>query len=170
MIFIQFLFPLSRNSPWWCLKCWTWNCWCLFCLTVWTARTNNWLINHKIWSTTCQCCCIMGFIDTRFCILESCHTEQRKNLSYLKGKCCWFHGSPIKGFPIFFPVFWLTKVESSQKSNRTWFFGHFSRHICSAVTETIRVTNYATSFGAKKCSEMFEATEMILDLWNQQSV
>ena len=26
----------------------------------------------------------------------------------------------------------------------------FSRHICSAVTETIRVTNYATSFGAKK--------------------
>ena len=33
------------------------------------------------------------------------------------------------------------------------FLDIFSRHICSAVTETIRVTNYATSFGAKKCSE-----------------
>ena len=33
------------------------------------------------------------------------------------------------------------------------FLDIFSRHICSAVTETIRMTNYATSFGAKKCSE-----------------
>ena len=29
----------------------------------------------------------------------------------------------------------------------------FSRHICSTVAETIDVTNYAASFGAKKCSE-----------------
>ena len=28
-----------------------------------------------------------------------------------------------------------------------------SRHICSTVAETIGVTNYVVSFGAKKCSE-----------------
>ena len=66
---------------------------------------------------------------------------------------CWFQGSSFKGFSIVFPVFWLAKVESSQKSNRTWVFGHFSRYICSAVTETMWVTNYPTSFGPKKCSE-----------------
>ena len=46
----------------------------------------------------------------------------------------------------------------------------FSRHICYAVTETIQVTNYATSYGEKKCSKAkFEATDvMILDPWNQQ--
>ena len=48
-------------------------------------------------------------------------------------------------------------------------FGHFSRHICSAVTETIRVTNYATSSGEKNVQKSkFEASEMILDPWNQQ--
>ena len=33
------------------------------------------------------------------------------------------------------------------------FLDIFSRHICSAVAKTVRVANYATSFGAKKCSE-----------------
>ena len=33
------------------------------------------------------------------------------------------------------------------------FLDIFSRHICSTVKKTIRVTNFATSFGAKKCSE-----------------
>ena len=33
------------------------------------------------------------------------------------------------------------------------FLDIFSRNICGAVTETIRVTNNATSFGVKKCSE-----------------
>ena len=37
---------------------------------------------------------------------------------------CWFHGSSFKGFPIVFPVPWLAKVESSQKSNGMWFFRH----------------------------------------------
>ena len=41
----------------------------------------------------------------------------------------------------------------------------FSHHICSAVTGTIRVTNYATSFSAKT---KFEAAKMILDPWNQR--
>ena len=39
------------------------------------------------------------------------------------------------------------------------------------MTETIRATSYATSFGAKKCSEnqvRDDSAEMILDLWNQQ--
>ena len=55
------------------------------------------------------------------------------------------------------------------KSNRTSFFGIFSRHICSAVTETMRVTNYATSFGAKNVQKTkVEAAEMILDPLNQQ--
>ena len=55
--------------------------------------------------------------------------------------------APSKAFLLFFLFSnWL-------KWNRTCFFGHFSRHICNTVTKTIRVTNYAASFGAKKCSE-----------------
>ena len=45
----------------------------------------------------------------------------------------------------------------------------FSRHICSTVAETIGVTNYAASFGAKNVQETtFEAAEMMLCPWNQQ--
>ena len=44
-------------------------------------------------------------------------------------------------------------------------FGHFSPHIiCSTVTETIRVTNYITSFGATNVQKTkFEASEMTMD-------
>ena len=35
----------------------------------------------------------------------------------------------------------------------SFFSDIFSRRICSTVAETIGVTNYAASFGAKKCSE-----------------
>ena len=36
--------------------------------------------------------------------------------------------------------------------------------------KTIRVTNYATSFGAKNVQKTrFEAAEIIVDPWNQQS-
>ena len=60
-----------------------------------------------------------------------------------------------------FPVFRLAKVESSQKSH----------HICSTVTEAIRVTNNATSFGAINVQKTkFEAAKMILDPWNQQDM
>ena len=62
-------------------------------------------------------------------------------------------------------------VESNHLRSRIerGFLDIFSRHICSAVTETIWVTNYATSFGAKNVQKTkFEAAEMILDLWNQQ--
>ena len=61
--------------------------------------------------------------------------------------------APSKAFVLFFSAPWLAKVESSQKSNGMWIPDIFSRHICSTVAETIGVTNYAASFGAKKCSE-----------------
>ena len=71
--------------------------------------------------------------------------------------------APSKVFLLFFLFSdWL-------KSDQTWFFEHFLRHICSAVTETIRVTNFATSFGARNIQKTkFEAAEMILDPWNQR--
>ena len=49
------------------------------------------------------------------------------------------------------------------------FLDIFSRHICCTVKKTIRVTNYATSFGVKNVQKTkFEAAEMIVDPWNQQ--
>ena len=46
----------------------------------------------------------------------------------------------------------------------------FSRHICSTVAETIGVTNNAASFGAKNVQKTtFEAAEMMLGMWNQQT-
>ena len=75
----------------------------------------------------------------------------------LNCKYKWFDGSteaPSKVLLLFLLLFFLSaKVESSQKWNRTWFFGHFFGpylYISSAVAETIRVINNATSFGAKK--------------------
>ena len=60
-------------------------------------------------------------------------------------------------------------MESSQTSNGMWFSDIFSRHICSTVEETIGVTNYAASFGAKNVQKTrFEAAEMMLVPWNQQ--
>ena len=59
---------------------------------------------------------------------------------------CCFHGSSFKGFSIVFAVFWLAKVESSQKLLERGFSDIFSGHICRAATETIRVTNYAKMF------------------------
>ena len=45
----------------------------------------------------------------------------------------------------------------------------FSRHICSAVAETIGVTNYAASLAQKNVQKTtFEAAEMMLGPWNQQ--
>ena len=45
----------------------------------------------------------------------------------------------------------------------------YSRHICSTVAETIGVTNYTASFGAKNVQNTtFEAAEIMLGPWNQQ--
>ena len=73
---------------------------------------------------------------------------------YFLNECLHFFGpmeAPSKMFLLFFLFSNWAKVESSQNSNRTWFFDCFLA-IFVTLTETIRVTNYATSFGAKKCS------------------
>ena len=74
----------------------------------------------------------------------------------------------LQRFSFVFPVFWFPTVESSQKSNWTWCLDIFPRNICSAVPNTIWVTNYTTRFGTKNVQKTkFEAAEMILDPWNQ---
>ena len=85
--------------------------------------------------------------------MEFQHYCLREDNFWSKPLICWFHGSSFKGYSIVFPAPWLAKVKLSQKSNRMWFSDIFSRHFCSTVAKTIGVTNYAASFGAKKCSE-----------------
>ena len=47
----------------------------------------------------------------------------------------------------------------------------FSRQFCCTLAETISVTNYAASFGAKNIQKTtFEAADMMLGLWNQQNL
>ena len=63
---------------------------------------------------------------------------------------------------------WLNSNHLKSRIERG-FLDIFSTNICSAVTETIRVTNYAASFGGKNVQKTkYEAAEMILDPWNQQ--
>ena len=63
----------------------------------------------------------------------------------------------------------MAKVESSRSRMECGFSDIFSRHICSTVAETIGVTNYAASFGAKNVQKTtFEAAEMIDGPSNQQ--
>ena len=84
-------------------------------------------------------------------------------------RSCWIHGSSFKGFPVVFLFSNWLKSNHLRSRIEFGFLDIFSRHICSVVTETIQVTNYATSFGAKKCSKnKSEAAEMILDPWKQQ--
>ena len=66
---------------------------------------------------------------------------------------CWFHESFFKCFLLFFLFSDWLKSNHLKSRIEGGFLDIFSCHICSAVTETIGVTNYATSFGAKKCSE-----------------
>ena len=64
----------------------------------------------------------------------------------------WFHGSSFKAFLLFILFSDWLKSDHLRSRIERGFLDIFSRHICSAVTETIRVTNYATGFGAKNCS------------------
>ena len=66
---------------------------------------------------------------------------------------CWFHRSSFKGFSIAFLFSDWLKSNHLRSHIKRGFSDIFSRHICSTVTKTIRVTSYAASFGAKKCSE-----------------
>ena len=63
---------------------------------------------------------------------------------------------------------WL-KLNHLKSRMECGFSDIFSRHIYSTVAETIGVTNYAASFGAKDVQKTtFEAAEMMLGPWNQQ--
>ena len=58
-----------------------------------------------------------------------------------------------KAFLLFFLLPDWLKLSHLKSRMECGFSDIFSRHICSTVAETIDVTNYAASFGAKKCSE-----------------
>ena len=75
----------------------------------------------------------------------------------------------LKAFLLFF-LFpdWL-KLNHLKSRMECGFSDIFSRHFCSTVAKTIRLTNYAASFGAKNVQKTtFEVAEMILCPWNQQ--
>ena len=76
-----------------------------------------------------------------------------------------------KAFLLFFlPSDWL-KLNHLKSRMECGFSDIFSRHFCSTVAETIGLTNYAASFGAKNVQKTtFEAAEMILGPWNQQDM
>ena len=78
--------------------------------------------------------------------------------------------APSKAFLLFFLLSdWLklNHLKSRMECGSSYIF---SRHICSTVAETIGVTNYAASFGAKNVQKTtFEAAEMMLGPWNQHN-
>ena len=79
--------------------------------------------------------------------------------------------APSKVFLMFFLFSDWLKSNHLRSRIEGDFLDIFSRHICCAVIETIRVTNYATSFGAKNVQKtMFKAAEVILHPWNQQNI
>ena len=78
--------------------------------------------------------------------------------------------APSKVFPLFFLFYDWLKTNHLKIRIERGFLNIFPRHYCSAVTETIQMTNYATSLGAKNVKKTkFEAAVMILDAWNQQN-
>ena len=62
--------------------------------------------------------------------------------------------APSKVFSIVFLLSDWLKSDHLRSRIERGFLDNFSRHICSAVKETIGVTNHATSFGTKKCSKL----------------
>ena len=61
--------------------------------------------------------------------------------------------APSKAFPLLFLLPDWLKLNHLKSRMECGFSDIFPRHICSTVAEIIGVTNYAASFGAKKCSE-----------------
>ena len=61
--------------------------------------------------------------------------------------------APLKAFLLFSLLLDWLKLNHLKSQMEHGFSDIFSRHICSTVAETIAVTNYVASFGAKKCSE-----------------
>ena len=61
--------------------------------------------------------------------------------------------APSKAFLLFFLLSDWLKLNHLKSRMECGFSDIFSHHFCSTVAETIGLTNYAASFGAKKCSE-----------------
>ena len=61
--------------------------------------------------------------------------------------------APSKAFLLSFLLPDWLKLNHLKSRMECGFSDIFSRHFSSTVAETIGVTNYASSFGAKKCSE-----------------
>ena len=77
--------------------------------------------------------------------------------------------APSKTFLLFFLLIDWLKLNHLKSRMECAFSDIFSLHICSTVAETIGVTNYAASFGAKNVQKTtFEAAEIMLGPWNQQ--
>ena len=71
--------------------------------------------------------------------------------------------APLKVFLLFFLFRNGLKLNHLKSGMECGFSNIFSRHICSTAAETISVTNYAVSFGAKNVQKTtFEAAEMML--------
>ena len=83
-------------------------------------------------------------------VLTSLHTVLH---SCLTGTIVGSMEAPSKAFLLFF-LFpdWL-KLNHLKSRIECGFSDIFSRHFCSTVAKTTGLTNYAASFGAKKCSE-----------------
>ena len=62
-----------------------------------------------------------------------------------------FMEAPSKVFLLFFLLPDWPKLNHLKSRMECGLSDIFSRHFCSTVTETTGVTNYAASFGAKKC-------------------
>ena len=60
---------------------------------------------------------------------------------------------PAKAFLLFFLLPDWLKLNHLKSRIECGFSDIFSCHFCSIVAETIGLTNYTASFGAKKCSE-----------------
>ena len=87
----------------------------------------------------------------------------------IRNNYCWFHGSCFKGFVLFFLYHDWLKWNHLRSRIERGFLDSFSRYICSAVTETIRVTTTAQVLARKDLQKAkFEAAEMILGPGNQQ--
>ena len=74
-------------------------------------------------------------------------------LQSLVSNNCWFYEAPSKAFLLFFLLSDWLNVNNLKSRIECGFSDIFSRHFCSTVAETIGLTNYKASFGAKKCSE-----------------
>ena len=77
----------------------------------------------------------------------------------------------LKAFLLFFLLSDWLKLNHLKSRMECGFSDIFSRHICSTIAETIGMTNYAAIFNAKNVQKTtFEAAEIMLGPWNQQSV